>query len=415
MTDSPSSFASFSALRHALHDDKPDSPWVIENSSDLAEVCRQFDGAEVLALDTEFIRERYYYPRLEVLQLSDGRKIAIIDMPAAGSLQPLADLLGNPKRRIVIHSAGEDLPILQRALGVDLIHIFDTQLAAGMSGMENRMSLARLLGAILHLTVSKDHQTSDWSRRPLSPEQIAYAAQDVRHLHALYASLRQRLEELGRMPWFLNEQEARARALLEAPPTPDSDCYRQIKNWKTLSLENLAILRELAGWREKTARERNIPRGSILSDDALIEITRSRPKTPDDIRKIRFINVGQAQKLFPEIAKAIADGLACPPELRPAKPKDKRVELPTGAVELCRAVLQLEAERQKIAPELIATVGDVEYLIEHRREWRNKDIALLKGWRMQAGGQRVLDLLDGKIALQIGENGQIKLIETHAV
>lgn len=404
---SKSKYSTFTDLRNAMHDELPGGTQLIESAKALEQICHRLAEADILALDTEFIRERYYYPKLEVIQLSDGEVIAVVDVPAVGDLSPLARLLASPKRRKIIHSANEDVAILQRDLGIDLTEVFDTQLAAAMIGHEMRMSLARLIQEFLGVSVSKDHQRSDWSLRPLSPEQVAYAAEDVRHLHALHTVLERRLRELDRLEWYREEQALRIQTILHTLPVPDELCYTLVRNWKTLSSENLAILRELAAWREKTCREKNIPRGHLLTDEALVELTRAKPLTREQLQKVRFVNQGQALRHFDSIRKAIQRGQAVPPNERPVKPRDRRIILPTGIIELCRAIVQLRAEQMHIAPELLAIIADLEVVASRRADLDGLDIPLLRGWRHKVCGRYILDLLQGRLSVRVGPDGNL--------
>jgi ribonuclease D len=410
-TMSKSKYSTFTDLRNAMHDELPGGTQLVETPKALEQVCHHLAEADILALDTEFIRERYYYPKLEVIQLSDGEFIAVVDVPAVGDLSPLARLLASPERRIIIHSANEDVAILQRDLGIDLAGVFDTQLAAAMVGLEMRMSLARLIQELLGVSVSKDHQRSDWSLRPLSPEQVAYAAEDVRHLHALHKVLEERLEQMDRLEWFREEQALRIQTILHATPVPDDRCYTLVRNWKTLSSENLAILRELAAWREKTCREKNIPRGHLLSDEALVELTRAKPLTREKLQKVRFVNQGQALRHFDSIRKAIQRGQAIPPNERPVKPRDRRIVLPTGVIELCRAIVQIRAEQMHIAPELLATIADLEVVASQRTNPEGLELPLLRGWRHKVCGRHILDLLLGHLSVRVGPDGDLVVEE----
>ncbi|CAN5394474.1 ribonuclease D [soil metagenome] len=377
----------------------------VNTSEQLAEVCAKMAPSRRLAIDTEFVGEKYYYPRLELLQLADEHIIALIDAPAIADLSPLAELLGDPKRLKILHAAGQDLEIMKRALGRDPLPIFDTQVAASMLGQGAQISLAGLIKGVLGVDVSGKQTTSDWTHRPLSQDQLEYAAEDVRHLLDLHDVLSSELKLHGRNSWYEDEQESRVRTALSEDARPDREFYSRVKDWMSLRGKELAVLRELAEWRELTARSRNQPRKTILTEEGLIELARFQPLTKEAAQKLRRVNVGQIVKNFPELKRCIETGRALPKDQWPVKTTGERPDIPTGLLELCQALLRSVAEASQIAPTVLATTSDLQQLITRRADLDSLDNPLLTGWRRDLAGQKIVDLLRGRIQVTVNEDG----------
>ncbi len=382
---------------------------LVETDSQLREVCEKIKAADRIAVDTEFVGEKYYYPKLEVLQLGDGESIAVIDIRAIKDLGPVAELLGDESRLKLFHAAGQDLEILQRNLGTKTLPVFDTQIAASMLGFGAQISLSNLINALCQETVGGKHSTSDWGHRPLSEAQLAYAATDVEFLHRMHDELKKRLEQRDRYSWFVEEQHERVDAVLDAPEVDRDEFHRRIKDWMSLSPQEMAILRILALWREDTARERDMPRRQVFTDEGLVEITRFLPRSRDAMKKLRRVNLGQAFRWYDDLQRCMKEGLAVPKEDWPRKPKSNRPNIPTGLVEICQALLRTEAERQDIAASVIATTSELQYVIANREELNDSDHSLLHGWRRALVGQKLVDLLEGRLRLGVGAEGELIL------
>jgi ribonuclease D len=377
----------------------------IDNAGRLAEFCKGLAGAKRIAVDTEFVGEKYYYPRLEVVQLrgEDG-PVGIVDAQAISDWSPLAALLADPAILKLFHAADQDLDILGRSAGVRTAPVFDTQLAASMLGFGAQISLVNLVRAIVDVELSGKQTTSDWSHRPLTAEQISYAAADVLHLHAIQAQQAAELKSRGRDGWFLDEQAQRLEGSGYTEQEP-MDAWRRVKDWASLSGRDLAVLRELAALRETRARERNVPRKLVLTDESLVELARFQPDTIDKMTKLRRINVGQANRLFTEIREATRRGKLLPREEWPCKPASEKVDIPTGLVELCQALLRTEAENHGVAPTILATTSDLTQVIIERAALDTLDNPLLKGWRRELVGERLARLLRGQVQVVVGTDG----------
>lgn len=381
--------------------------YYIQSDAEVVDACNKLEKAERLAVDTEFVGEKYYFPKLEVLQISDGEEIYLIDIPMIKDLRPLANLLGNQRVLKIFHAADQDLPILKRALGEEPVPVFDTQIAASLLGRGAQISLANLVREITGERMSSKQSTSDWSQRPLSDDQLVYAAYDVLYLHRLHDAMVEALEKSDRLAWYEDEQQERlADALVEEEGDP-SLLYRRVKDWMSLDGGELAILRELAMWRENTAREKNLPRRSILRDEALVELSRFQPADREAVKKLRRVNIGQVFRFYDDIRSCIATGKDVPKEDWPKKPVAERPDIPTGLLELCQALLRTEADRHQVAPSVVATTSDIQQVIARRGDLSENSMPLLHGWRRVVVGDKLLALLQGRVSVRVGEDGAL--------
>ncbi len=392
----------------------PPSIELIQTSKKLASLCHDLAASPLIALDSEFIREKTYYPVLEIVQIADGRgRIALLDIPALGDLGALGGLLERSGLEIVLHSATQDIQILKHYLGFVPSSLFDTQLAAALAGYGAQISHANLVRDVLGRRVPTDQTTSDWSRRPLSPAQIHYASQDVAHLHELRESLLARLSELGRLEWFREEQRRQHEDFLADAPVPDEECYHQVANWARLDGFALALLRELAAWREQEARRRNLPRNYILPDAALTALARSAPETPEALQSLgqfRDIPIGKLNTYWEPIRAAVRRARALEPAQWPSKRAGDDPEIPIGLIELFQALVRDTAEREGIAPALLATTAELRALAIRRHDCEAASLPVLQGWRRSLIGERLLALIDGRMRLRI-ENRDRLVIE----
>ncbi|MCC6547607.1 ribonuclease D [Candidatus Sumerlaeota bacterium] len=380
----------------------------IQSDDALKAACRQLASAGRLAVDTEFIGEKYYYAKLELLQVSDGRDAFLIDVPALHDLQPLAQLLGNPAALKLFHASSQDLVILRRVLGVDALPLFDTQIAASLLGYGAQVSHMNLVREIAGADVSSPHTTSDWSHRPLTSGQLDYAANDVLYLHVIHDKLTEQLNARGRSTWMEGEMRDYTDHVFASEERDDGEVFRRVKDWMSLSGRDLAVLQELALWRENTAREQNLPRRLIMTDEGLVEMARFQPDSKEKAQKLRRANVGQIMRHFADLREAIRRGRALPKENWPRKPIAKKTEIPDGLIELALAVLRSEARRQDIAPTVLATTSELEQVIIQRSELKPEELPLLHGWRYDVAGKKILDLLEGRIALYLDRDGELQ-------
>lgn len=381
--------------------------WKFVNSdSALREECAAYSKSARLAIDTEFVGERTFYPRLELVQLAAGGRIVLVDPQKIRDWSPLAALLANPAIEKVLHAGGVDLPILERATGQFPKPVLDTQIAAAFLGFGYQASLSSLTRELLEVELDGKHTTSDWSQRPLTDAQLAYAADDVRYLEQMAVELERRLDERGRRAWYEEEQRARIEEQSSPEEVDEMLLYRRVKGSNGLAAKELVILRELAVWRDRTARETDTPRRTVFTDDGLVELSQFAPQTKDAMSRLRRVPKGPAMRQAEEIIEVINRARRIPRDHWPQRAAGTRREIPPGVTEIALAVLRDCAERSGVAATLLATTGEVEGLIGATDEERNAErFALLRGWRMELAGKRMLDLLNGRITIRVNREG----------
>ncbi len=376
---------------------------VITRTEDLAAFCERARRAPFVTLDTEFLRERTYFAQLCLVQMAlpeemadEGPDAVVID-PIAGDLDlaPLWALLADENVIKVLHAARQDVEIFHNRGGVIPEPLFDTQVAAMVCGFGEQVGYETLVRRIAGARIDKTSRFTDWSRRPLSEEQLRYALADVTHLRQIYRHLSSCLKESGREEWVREEM-----AVLTDPATYEAvpgEMWRKIRT-RTTTPTFLAVVRELARFREEYARAKNIPRGRVFKDDALLELASVRPQSEADLARTRLL---QREARRGEIAKgilaAIRRGIETPPEARPRLEKTQEQEQKNPALaDLLRVLLKARAEEAGVAQRLIATAADLDALAAGRR-----DVPALRGWRHEAFGKAALELIEGRIALAV--------------
>jgi ribonuclease D len=379
---------------------------LITTTEDLDDVCQAFAANDFVAVDTEFMRETTYWPKLCLIQAAGANVEAVIDPLAPGlDLQPFLDLMGNEKVLKVFHAARQDLEIFLKLAGSLPRPLFDTQIAAMACGHGDSIAYDALVQAVLKRRLDKSSRFTDWSRRPLSEAQLTYALADVTHLRDLYPKLVERLEEEGRSDWLARE--------LAQLLNPDIYDMTPENSWKRLKLRKttpdyVLALQTAAAWRERQAQARDVPRGRIVKDEALYEIAELRPTDAAAFDRMRavprgFGNSRGAQELVQALQRAFAD------TDRIAHRVERPPPLPSGigpTVELLKVLLRLEAERHQVAPRLIASAADIEAIAAND----DADVEALKGWRRNVFGERALALKHGRIALKL-KDGKVAIEE----
>jgi len=377
---------------------------LISNTEELAELCRAFARHEFVAVDTEFMRETTFWPKLCLIQAASPGAEGVID-PLAPELDlaPFVELLGNQKVLKVFHAARQDLEIFLKLAGKMPAPVFDTQIAAMACGHGDSIAYDALVQAVLKRRLDKSSRFTDWSRRPLSDAQLAYALADVTHLRDLYPKIKQRLEVEGRGDWVADEH-----AQLTNPDIYDTtpeNAWKRLKLRKTTP-DYVLALQVAAAWRERQAQARDVPRARIVKDEALYEIAEHRPKGAADFDRMRavprgFGNSRNAQELIADLTRAFAE------TNRVAHQIERPPPTPSGlgpTVELLKVLLRYEAERNQVAPRLIASVSELEAIAARD----DADVDALKGWRREVFGERALALKHGKIALKL-KDGKVAI------
>ena len=378
----------------------------IADTNTLAAFCDRQKDAEFVTVDTEFVREKTYYPILCLIQIAGPEDEVVIDALAPGiDLTPLAGLFGNPDILKVMHASRQDNEIFFNLFGEVPKPLFDTQIAAMVCGFGDQVAYGTLISKIVGITLEKTSRYADWSHRPLTEKQLVYALSDVTHLRTAYQSLAADLEETGRENWLSSEME-----ILTDPATYRMDpreAWKRIKS-RTTNAKFLAVLREVAAWREAQAQRRDIPRNRLLRDDSLLDISAHTPNTADALTRIRGIQRGFADGRMAEgLLDAIARGVATPEEDRPQV--DSRERLPGGLgplTDLLKTLLKLCCEEAKVAPKLIASADELERIAASN----NADVPALKGWRKEVFGERALALKSGRLGLT-AQGKKIRLID----
>jgi ribonuclease D len=373
--------------------------WIDERAA-FEEILRDIEKADLYAVDTEFHRERTYFPQVALVQLAWDDEIALVD-PLQVDLQLLCGLLDGPGLAIM-HAASQDLEVLQLVCGSVPARLFDTQVAAGFLG-HSSPGLATLLQSELGVRLPKADRLTDWLARPLGPEQREYAAADVHHLRPLYETLAAKLDAKGRLGWALDEcEEVRQR---ERGPRNPEDAWQRIKEARQLRGRALAVAQSVAAWRERRAADVDQPVRFLLPDLAVVGIAQRPPKTIDELRRIRGLDDRHVRRPYGrEILDAVEEGLAAPiqspPTMRSAMvPRDLR-----PAVALVSAWVSQLARETEIDTALLATRADIEALVSV-----DEDSRLAHGWRAELAGQPIRNLVDGHAALAFDGHGNLVL------
>jgi ribonuclease D len=375
---------------------------VITETADLASLCRDLAAQPFVAVDTEFMRETTYWPKLCLIQAAAPGAEAVIDPLAEGiDLAPFTALMANTRVLKVFHAARQDLEIFLKIGGALPKPVFDTQIAAMACGYGDSIAYDALVQQVLKRRLDKSSRFTDWSRRPLSEAQLAYALADVTHLRDVYPRMHDKLEKEGRLDW-LDEELANLTDPDIYDTTPENS-WKRLKLRKTTA-DYVLALQVAAAWRERQAQARDVPRGRVAKDDALYEIAEHRPKTTADFDRMRavprgFGNSRGAQELVQALDRAFAD------PNRPQYKHERPPPLPSSVgptIELLKVLLRYEAERAQVAPRLIASAADVEAIAASD----TADVDALRGWRRKVFGERALALKHGKLALKL-ENGRV--------
>jgi ribonuclease D len=380
-------------------------PRLITTTDALDQLCRRLAAEEFITVDTEFMRERTYWPELCVIQLGGEHEVAVIDAQAQGiDLAPLGALFTDPAVLKVFHAARQDIEIFVLRFGAVPTPLFDTQIAAMVAGFGDQVGYDALVAGLTGHSIDKAHRFSDWSVRPLSPEQISYAAADVTHLRDVYRQLRARLEHEGRLEWVAEEMaELSDPALYRADPESAWERLRP----RSTNRRFLGRLRVLAAWREQEAQRVNIPRQRLLRDEALLEIAATAPADVNALARIRGMTRGFAEgRTGASLLQAVAAARAIPDDALPPAPHSRDSARPSPAlVSLLKVLLGAKCEQHNVAPRLVANSEDIERLAVED----SPDIPALHGWRREVFGNDAVALKQGRIAL--GAAGKrVKLI-----
>jgi ribonuclease D len=373
----------------------------IDQATDLERFCDEIRAEPWIAVDTEFVRERTYYPQLCLIQVGIPGRAVCIDPLVLPDLGPLFTVLYDRSITKVLHASSQDLEIFAHLEGRIPGPLFDTQLAAPLVGLADQIGYANFVREMLGVSLEKAHSRTDWSRRPLSDDQLRYAADDVRYLSDLYPGFRGQLSEMGRLQWLVPEFEA-----LE-----DIDRYRQdpdtawlrVRGLEKLRPRSLGVLQALARWREKIAREKNLPRNWVLKDEVLVDIARLTPGRIDKLSTIRGLPEKSLARYGSRVLQLVQEGLSG--EAEPLPDWKRKAKKPTVQEEvltdLLQAGLRQLAERYSINSTVLANRKQLTALARGEG-----DIPLLSGWRLEMAGAELLAIRNGERIISVA-NGQV--------
>jgi len=370
------------------------TPLYIDNQSALENLCQELKSASYIALDTEFLREKTYSARLCLIQVATEQTIACIDPFKLDSLDPFMEILFDRHIIKILHSARQDLEIFHDLSGKVPGPIFDTQIAATLLGLPDQCGYATLVKQLLNVELDKAQTRTDWSRRPLDTAQLDYAADDVRYLIQLYPLILQQLQTSGRQDW-LNEDFIS----LENPDIyqlPLDNVWKKVSGHARLKGKQLAIVKQLASWREKRARSQDLPRKWILADDVITALARMAPEHPQQLEKIRGLDNSRSKNRGAEILAEIKAANAMPKEQWPQIPTKKTNKDEDVIVDLLMSVLKFLAQKNDISPAILGTRKDVEKLLTNETQ-----PALMQGWRKHIAGEMLEEILEGRQLLKI--------------
>lgn len=381
----------------------------LTTTEELTDFCAEAAKHDYVTVDTEFLRERTYYSKLCLIQLAlpgreDADAVLVDPLENDLSLEPLYDLFRDTSVVKVFHAARQDLEIFYVDAGVIPEPLFDTQVAAMVCGFGDQAGYETLVRKIAKQQLDKSSRFTDWSRRPLTEAQKKYALADVTHLRQIYEFLAKKLEETGRAAWVAEELEILTDG--SSYVVKPDEAWKRVKTRNT-SAKFLAVVRELARFREDYAQSRNVPRNRVLKDDALVELASTKPLSHKDLSRSRLL-LRDARKgdVADGILKAVEAGVNCPPENLPKPDRSReKLQVNPALADLLRVLLKAKTESYGVASKLIASASDLDALSAGLR-----DVPALSGWRKDVFGQDALRLCDGEIALA-AKGGSIKTVE----
>ena len=380
----------------------------IDTPDALEQACSELAKASVLCVDTEFHREKTYYAHFALLQISSREKCYVIDPTAINDLSPVWKLMHNENILKVFHAARQDLEIIMLESGGLPVPLFDTQVAAALLGYGQQIGFGNLVQRILKKSLPKQESFSDWLARPLTSKQLIYAADDVIFLMPIYQHLEEQLQAKGRREWLVEEQETLCSE--DTYLIDKQEVYWRVKGVNRLKPRQLAVLRELAAWREEQAERKNIPRRRIIADDPLIELAKRDNLDISTMNRMRGLTDGLIRRFGNELIKAWKRGVECPeeawPKLNPRSYHTSGTEL---RQELLDTLVRLKAEDESISATILVSQQELGALASWGKDRKGEppELSVLHGWRRKLVGNDLLRLLNGEIALHINPESSL--------
>ncbi len=367
----------------------------IDTSDDLKQLCERLQDSPFLAVDTEFVRERTYYPRLALIQIGNEEVAACIDPLAIDDLTPIRQLFQNPAITKVFHAASQDMEIFLFLFNELPTPSFDTQIAAAVLGIGEQIGYANLVKEVLNVDLDKSQTRTDWLQRPLAAKQIRYAEDDVRYLTQMYPLIIKQLEQLDRLHW-LDEDFNTLTDARRYRPDPDK-IWRKVKGVNRLKGVQLAILQAVARWREELAMKLDRPRRRVIGDELLLDMARLKPNNLNALSKLRGISPSIVERHGETLLALITAAQQRPRDQWPALPSFVRLSAAQDAqVDALNAIVKLCASRYNINATNLVSRKELEKLVVGER-----DLPVLQGWRKHHGGEHLLAFLEGKSSLQV--------------
>ncbi len=366
----------------------------IDTAEKLEELCQQIATESWLALDTEFLREKTYYPKFCLLQIATPEWVVCVDPLAIKDLTPLFEAIYDPKIIKVFHSCRQDLEIFYQLTGKIPSPLFDTQIAAPLLGIQENPGYAMLVSTFLNINLSKAYTRTDWSLRPLSTEQLQYAADDVIYLCQIYKIMRTKLTDLQRFDWL--EDDFSCLNNIDLYHINPENAWLKIRGKNKLTGKQLAIVQALTKWREQQAQTDNKPRNWLIRDDLLIELAKLQPITVRELANIRHINdrlVRTHGKLLCQLIRDAKENPVSP--LKDKRGSFKKTQQQEAILDVLTAIVRVRAEENSLNPTILASRKDLEKLLFH------EDCLLLKGWRFGMIGRELQELLSGQYSLKL--------------
>ena len=388
----------------------PASMELITTTESLATLCRSLAAESFITVDTEFMRESTYWPDLCLIQVAGETLTGLIDPMAPGiDLQPFFDLMNDANVLKVFHAARQDIEIMVHRAGIVPHPVFDTQIAAMVCGFGDQVGYEAIVRRLAKEQIDKSSRFTDWSRRPLTDKQLIYALADVTHLRVVYEGLKKELDKTGREHWLREEMD-----ILTNPATyrtEPEDAWKRIKV-RLRSKKQLGVLVQVAAWREREARDKNVPRSRVLKDDALAEVAVQSPQTREALNQLRALPKGIAtSRIGDAILKAVKDGLDMDPKSlpQPDDGRDDMSEATQAAAEVLKLALKVVCEKEGIAPKLVASSSDIEAIAESD----TADVHMMHGWRRELFGNLALAIKRGEAVIGF-QRGRVRVIPSNA-
>ncbi|WP_165252262.1 ribonuclease D [Adlercreutzia sp. ZJ304] len=373
----------------------------ISNQKQLIDFAERASKSSVLAIDTEFMREKSYYPKLCLMQLATDSEIAIVDPFTCGELSVLKPLLSNEDIMKLFHAGSQDIEILLREVGCSPWPLFDTQIAAALLGQSHQVGFGSLVHTMCGVRLKKRDSYTDWAKRPLTDSQIRYAADDVAYLPRLYESMRALLEEKGRLHWL--DADFQELADPEKYKVDPYARYIRLKRVNQLSGTQLAAAREVAAWREITARKRNIPRKWVMGDEEIVEACKREATNINELFMVRGVKQHVSTRDARDVVACINKAMKIPedelPQLYASQHNEPNVD---AALDLMQALVRLRAKENEIAMQTLASHSDLSLVARGHTEHSE----VMKGWRRELVGDELIALLDGKMSMRLC-NGEL--------